>query len=333
MEIKRPPSITANLLIILILLAVGIFAGFFLNSTLRDRCLKTHEYINKDFSYGKTVYTVRKSSYAPFRQELISLIDSEKEAGAVLAVSVFFRDLRAGPTFGINDFENFAPASLLKVPLALAYLRFEEENPGILESVIRYTKDGDILEQTFKPSKSIKKNETYTIEEILFHMVAYSDNVSFGVLSDYIKTLPNGGKFLSQVYQELGVINPRDAAQESVTVHGYASIFRQLYNVSYLNVELSEKLLSWLAQSDFKEGIVAGVPASVKVAHKFGERLIVEQSTDKEIKQLHDCGIVYFPNNPYILCIMTRGREWKDLTRVIKTISEKIYKEVESRRL
>lgn len=70
------------------------------------------------------------------------------------------------------------------------------------------------------------------------------------------------------------------------------------------------------------------MPASVKVAHKFGERLL-EDST----RQLHDCGIVYYPENPYLICIMTHGNVYENLEKTIQDISKMVYKEVDSRRL
>ena len=272
---------------------------------------------------------ISKSSYTPFRNELIGYLNEERQNGRLAEAAVFFRDLNAGPTFGINELANFSPASLLKIPMALAYLRYEEENPGILETRIRYTKNGEVLEQEFAPSKSIQKNETYTVEEVLFHMIAYSDNVSYSVLADYMKQLPEGETFVFQAYRELGIIDPTNASREVVSVHGYASIFRLLYNVSYLESDLSEKMLAWLAASDFNQGIVAGVPEGTVVAHKFGERSFM----DADMKQLHDCGIVYYPRNPYVLCVMTQGNTMDGLTDIIGNVSQMTYEEIDSRKL
>lgn len=311
------------------LLGVGILIGFLLNNKQEKTHLNGYEYINQRLQFDIN-YPVRKSSMVPFRDELSQFIDFEKEAGRISDASVFFRDLQAGPTFSINDFTNFSPASLLKLPLAIAYFRLDEETPGILRTRLKYVRGGDSLLQEFKPTKQLQENEVYSVEEILFDMIVYSDNISQNILVQYIKTIPNGDNELNQVYQEVGATDVSDPLKENITVSGYASMLRQLFNVSYLNAESSEKILSWLAQSDFKDGLVAGVPDSIKVAHKFGERVF---STDVEVKQLHDCGIVYFPNNPYILCVMTRGGEWSDLTSFIKTISEKVYNEMDSRRL
>ena len=64
------------------------------------------------------------------------------------------------------------------------------------------------------------------------------------------------------------------------------------------------------------------------VAHKFGERGIIGQDGIEQ-KQLHDCGIIYYPNHPYILCVMTRGYKLAELEEIVRTVSKNIYQEVE----
>ena len=76
--------------------------------------------------------------------------------------------------------------------------------------------------------------------------------------------------------------------------------------------------------TSFKDGLLAGVPRDVTVAHKFGSRRIGES----EKVQLHDCGIVYAPERPYILCVMTQGSDFTKLAGVIKSISANVYQSV-----
>ena len=76
---------------------------------------------------------------------------------------------------------------------------------------------------------------------------------------------------------------------------------------------MSEKALGLLQKSEFHKGLVAGVPSGTIVAHKFGER---DGLTIGE-KQLHDCGIIYYPGNPYLLCVMTRGDNFDELAGVV----------------
>ena len=146
--------------------------------------------------------------------------------------------------------------------------------------------------------------------------------------ADYLKKVSPDINLISETYQELGmVIDNADVSADDLSVKTYASIFRILYNISYLSDELSEKALSYLGHSDFEDGLVRNLPENIPIAHKFGERSISDDN-----KQLHDCGIIYYPGNPYSLCIMTRGKNLEYLNDVIGAISQEVYQEVDSRR-
>ena len=84
---------------------------------------------------------------------------------------------------------------------------------------------------------------------------------------------------------------------------------------------MSEKALSILSKSNFVYGLRGDIPEKIKIAHKFGERWFDNGS---EV-QLHDCGIVYYPENPYFLCVMTKGNNESQLKSVIKNISSIVY--------
>ena len=79
-----------------------------------------------------------------------------------------------------------------------------------------------------------------------------------------------------------------------------------------------------LSKTSFNKGMVAGLPKGVSISHKFGERGF----SDSNIKQLHECGIVYMAGSPYLVCVMTRGTDFDQLSSVIADISGIIYKEV-----
>jgi len=228
-----------------------------------------------------------------------------------------------GPWFGINEKDNFAPASLLKVPLMIAYLQYAEHDPGILQSTILYDKEiEDFATQNILPDKKLELGKSYSVEELIYRMIAYSDNVAKNLLMDNINY-----EALDAVYIDLGIILP-DSLEKTdfITAKEYSSFFRVLFNASYLNKEMSEKALAILSRATFRTGIVAGVPSDVIVAHKFAER----GDLSNETVQLHDCGIVYHKKRPYLLCVMTYGRDFKKIDEIIREISEITYKEIDN---
>ncbi|MHB8709527.1 MAG: serine hydrolase, partial [Desulfuromonadales bacterium] len=71
------------------------------------------------------------------------------------------------------------------------------------------------------------------------------------------------------------------------------------------------------------DGLTAGLPKSIEVAHKFGERGDLAGAM-----QLHDCGVIYHPDTPYLLCVMTRGDQHNQMTAAIAETSRMVYDEV-----
>lgn len=306
--------------------ALGGTAGVFGFKYL-SVCKVKYSYINSSLGCSPNT-NFDKSNPIVLKDKLMSFINSEQKSGNINEASVYFRDLSDGPTLGINEDDLFISASLLKLPIALTYYKLsEEEIPDILSQKLGFqiTRGKDELVQFFKPSKSVDPNSTYTVSDLIFYSLAYSDNLSNDVLRTYLGTVGSGQDFLLRTFKELGLVEPASITTSDISTRAYASIFRQLYNASYLSNEDSEKILSILAQSEFDLGIVGGVPKEVKVANKFGER-----DLNKE-KQLHDCGIVYYPGNPYLICVMTRGTDYGRLADVIKEISSIVYKEMDSR--
>jgi len=112
-----------------------------------------------------------------------------------------------------------------------------------------------------------------------------------------------------------------------MTPKEYSLFFRILRNGTYLTDELSEKALQILSQSDYNEGLEAGVPQGTAVSHKFGEHLLLG-ANGQQTEEFHDCGIIYSSQTPYLLCIMTKGKNYSDLEETIKKLSSLSYEEV-----
>lgn len=309
-----------------LVLVAGIIIGFLSNPARNIFCEKSFELINREVVCGNE-QVIEKFGYASTQAELEKIFTQKKEEGILLDVALYFRDLENGPAFGINETAEFAPASLLKLPFSLAYMQIAEVEPKILSKQLSFRESAISVQQTIEPTDAIAPDTFYSIEDLLKHMISYSDNNAYALLQDYLTTTGRE-ELIYDTYLELGILTPDDIYDEVVGVRRYAGIFRALYNVSYLSAESSEKVLTWLRGSNYKKGLAGGVPEEISVAQKFGERFEPDG-----VKQLHDCGIVYFPENPYLLCIMTRGYQFEELVEIIRDASAMVYAEVDSRRI
>ncbi len=249
------------------------------------------------------------------REGLNETVNSAIDNKVVSHVSIYFRDLNNGPWIGVNQNEKFSPASLMKVPIMISYLKLAELNHNLLNSKLKVTMSPvDAMSQNILPSEVIISGQEYTVEELIRRMIRYSDNLAANTLLQY-----GDLNLLDKTYEDLGVSVPEESEENFLSVRDYASFFRILYNSSYLNREMSELALQILSTAEYSEGIVAGVPSYITVAHKFGERRI-ESSL-----QLHDCGIVYRSDSPYLLCIMTRGNDFDKMKNVISDLSKQVF--------
>ena len=177
-----------------------------------------------------------------------------------------------------------------------------------------------MLPQNYKPTKSLKSGEDYTVWQLIEQMITQSDNEALDLLRNDL-----GEKAINQVTLDLEIPTALTIDSDNLLrVKDYSTLFRVLYNASYLDKQNSEKALELLAKIDFKRGLVAAIPSNIIVSHKFGER-----SYDDGTKQLHDCGIVYYPNRPYLICVMTKGENFSSMEKTIQQISSTIYTEID----
>ncbi len=260
--------------------------------------------------------TINQTETRNLKAEVEDVIETNIDKANIKSASVYFRDLNNGPWIAYNTEEKFSPASLMKVPLLIAYLKRAETDKGFLDQKINSGSTMTEIEQNMKPRLKIEQNTSYSVMELLEILIIHSDNVAGEVLLKNLKSYE-----LEFVYSDLGLdFQGWVGGENFLTVKDYSSFFRILYNASYLNREMSELALSILARSEYDAGIKAGISdKNIVIAHKFGERNFAG------IKQLHDCGIIYNYNKPYLLCIMTRGEDFSVMKNVIKEISEIVY--------
>ncbi len=265
---------------------------------------------------------ISKNSIKPFKNLIENKISDLKNRDMVGYVSYYFRDLNNGSTFGINEKEKFFPASLLKVPLLLYTLERASEDPGLLNREIEYVGKSLTEIQYTQPEDPIRPNGTYTVKQLLEKMIIESDNNAAVLVYKYL-----GEEQFRNMFSNFSLEVPIDSESYNINVKDYASFFRILFNASYLPNKFSQAALSLLSQVKFRAGIVAGVPENVIVAHKFGEIEYLNQ------KQFHDCGIVYYPKSPYLLCVMTRGSDYEKLISSIAEISKTTFEEVQKQKI
>lgn len=223
---------------------------------------------------------------------------------------IYFEDINTGTSIGINEKEDFIPQSLFKVPLMVAILKKVEEEQISLEdnlTLSKYDLDsfyGDLYKKGIGYNSSIR--------ELLTILIKKSDNTAMNVLSN---NLINKEDYLTV----LSVMGLPESKDDSVYVSPkeYSNMFKSLYFSNYLKRPFSELALSVMLETEFKDQLSSGIPKNIKISHKFG--------VDNTSGVYHDCGIIYFPNTPYLLCVMSKNNTQTEANSVISNISKITY--------
>ncbi len=318
--------------IIIVLFAITITIGI---TSFIDKQEKT-EIVNNVSSCSYT--TTRLSGYsfvkplmfvdnecegdnlASTKQEVNEIIQNYKSLQGVISASVYIRDYNEGTWTSINDEEQYEPGSLFKVPILIAYLKMEELNPGTLEKELFFDRPFAMDKNVAFKSKSIQIGQKYKVHELLNYMITYSDNNATALLNNNLKP-----EVLTKLFNDLGLKIPDiNAKHYYFSAKQYSLFIRALYNASYITIEHSEYAAELLSTCEFKDGLLSGLPKGTKIAHKFGE-----SGTPQEM-QLHESGIVYLKNKPYLITVMTKGKDNKTLSKLIGEISAKVYNNLAS---
>lgn len=267
--------------------------------------------------------------YIPFESEVKKRIQDEiLSKNPDIHFSLYFRNLRNGPWFGIGENDDFAPASLMKLPVAISYMKWSEYLPEV--KTFAFTGISDWLDtQNILPEKSVIPGKLYSLDDLIKFSLAYSDNNANETLTTH---LPRDIIYKVFADLDLPIIEKLESwKNDYVSVKEYASFFRILYNASYLSDINSSYLLDIMTHSSMTWGIRESIPNDIVVAHKFWERRIPNQD-GTYTSQFHDCGVIYYTNYPYIICMMTKGGDnIPHLEEIVKDASSIVYKEIRKR--
>ncbi len=253
--------------------------------------------------------------YEDLRNAVGALVQRYQASGKVNSASVYIRDFKKAEWTSYNGDERYDPGSLLKVPLLLTWLSMQEEDPSVLDRTYACeTQDLPGKNMAFEYEHAAPQR-SYTVKQLLDLMIIASDNRATSVLMRHVPM----ARFL-RTFTDLGLPAPEvQATQYRMSVLEYSVFMKALYNSAYLSPTSSDRALDLMTRSEFKQGLLAGLPAEVQVAHKFGE------SGDDREGQLHETGLVYTPNNTYLITVMTKGKDIRELPEVLSAISKLVY--------
>ncbi len=226
---------------------------------------------------------------------------------------MYFEYLPSGTSIGIHEKDEFYAASLIKVPVVMAYYRQAEATGLSLDDDVIHLEERDI-DPAYGSLWRRGQGATITFSEAVRLALVESDNTAVLALANRVPQT-----YFDDVYEGLDIDFKKADGRVTISAKQYASILKALYFSAVLPKTSSQHILDLLTKTNFNDKLSAGVPQGVMVAHKSG---VIE-----EAGVYQDCGIVYVPKRPYALCMMSKSSE--DVARLrMSAVSRTVYEYV-----
>lgn len=245
------------------------------------------------------------STLQPLREELQKMSENYGND----KISIYIEYLNSGANISINNDLRIWPASLAKLPLALAVTRKVEKG------IWHWDNELVVMEQD-RDEKSGREygaavGTRYTIRVLVEKMLIESDNTFYNIL---LRNMDNSE--IEEVIEQVG-LNDLFAEDGKVTAKEYSRLLRSLFVANYLSLENSEYLLYTLSKAEFTSFLSSGFPSEVRFAHKYGE------NTEKNVYL--DSGIVYIPNRPVLITVAIEGKtNWQESKQEAENLMKQI---------
>lgn len=270
--------------------------------------MKTEEFLKIQKNYS--------ISYLELKTRIINVLNNSGYKGHY---GVYFEDLNTGSWIGINEKEEFVPGSLNKIPIMVATLKKVENKSLSLEKVIVLEKED--INLTYGTLGLKGAGYKITIKELLTYLVKESDNTALLALYRHVIT---DEEFVDSLIAMGLALKPHNINYVTISPKHYSNILRSLYYSSYLRRPFSELCLSILSQTNYNTQLPASIPSGIRISHKIGEYHLPNGEDG-----FNDCGIIYYPHKPYILCVMSKNTTQKEADMAISELSKSTYEYID----
>ncbi len=258
-----------------------------------------------------------------YRENLLRQIN-EYIASQSGNISVSFYDLKEQDGFSVDGDRRVPSASTIKLVIMAELMRRVRGGELSLDDKITVTEamrtGGDGILRELAPGHS------FTLREIMTLMIIISDNEAANILIEML-----GMAAINKMAGELGLkeaslgrkMMDSEAKKQGhdnyICADDIALIFKKIFEGSCVDGEASAVMLDILKRQQQSGRLQLYLPEEVEVAHKCGDLDFLE----------NDGGIIFLPEHPYILVVLTGGMTTnKDGREVIGRISRIVYEEL-----
>ena len=283
---------------------------------------------------GGTGGGVTSAVPVPGPDSLAGRIDARLREAGLEEHAVAYRDLSSGRQILLNPDLEFHAASTMKVPIMARLFRMAERGELSLSDSLRVTNRFTSIydsssyrlsrEDDSDPELYEQVGDRVPIRELVRRMIARSSNLATNELirladadetRAMLEEIGAGGLQVLRGVEDIPAY--RHGMNNTTTARALMELLSTLARGDLAGPEATREMMSILEAQHFNDGIPAGLPDSVDVAHKTGWITGI----------VHDAAVVDPPGTaPYVLVVLTRGDvEAERARRAVADVSRMIW--------
>jgi beta-lactamase class A len=247
-------------------------------------------------------------------------------------VGIAFETLDGRLAWSSRGDDVFHAASTMKIPVMIELFHQVREgkvklsDPLFIKNEFHSLVDGSVF--TLKPDDDSETDlykavgQTRTLDQLCDLMVTVSSNFATNLLIQKlgiddiratVTALHADGMDIKRGVEDQKAFDK--GLNNTTTAHGLATLLVAIANGKAVDAESSARMVEILERQKFNEGIPAGVPQNIRVAHKTGEITKIH----------HDAGIVY-ADRPFVIVVLVRGiADFKQSSALIADVTRDLY--------
>jgi beta-lactamase class A len=253
-------------------------------------------------------------------------------AGSGADVGVYFKALEGNAGWSSLADRVFHAASTMKIPVMIELFHQAKQEKLKLDDTLAIKNefhsivDGSVYKLSPEDDSELQlykaEGQTRTLRKLCELMITESSNLAANLLIEKlgVENIRATVRALSAEGMNLlrGVEDGKayeKGLNNTTTARGLGILLQSIYQGTAVNSESSQQMIAILQQQKFNEGIPAGLPQGIAVAHKTGE-----------ITKIHHDAAIVFAKRPYVLVILVRGlADKKDSAALMADISRDLY--------
>jgi len=285
------------------------------------------------------IFWLAFSGYAVAQDTKLAAAEAAVQARIVKSgadVAVYFKTLDGKAQWSVRGDDVFHAASTMKIPVMIELFHQVQDGKAkltdtlVIKDEFHSIVDGSpyMLNASDDSEGELYKaqGQKRTLRELCELMITASSNLATNLLIEKLDveniraTVHGLGADGMNVVR--GVEDDKafqKGLNNTTTARGLGNLLQAIAEGKAVDAASSNEMVAILEWQKFNEGIPAGLPKGIPVAHKTGE-----------ITKIHHDAAIVFAKRPFILVILVRGlSEKKDSAALMADISRSLYEAME----